>query len=366
MKNRWALMIVTATIAISVAANCQAQNELVLRDLRILDNEIVNFDSDGVQTRNSGTIGWDLIHSGKTVKEKQPEFDQHLKEIGEPLFRARHRMLGGDWGALDEPNQKLAKLFADDLVTKSNFRTRYLKALASFCGNLHSGRREQSVQSFVKACHIYRQFPAIKNEQLPQGMTTGELEGFFTAKLLPVWFDTSAASQSFDKLIQNSSAQTPLVDGELIYLTTLAIAAQKPKVQDLLSQLKNRSSTIVKRWRPIIEAQHEIQQDSPGEALKKLQSQFKRFSGPHRGVANFVVGLASSKQEKGNQADRASLELLHIPATFGGQQPHLSAAALYEAARISDDAGLQSEVQVLHTELKTRFPNTHHARLLSK
>ena len=46
MKNRWALMIVTATIAISVAANCQAQNELVLRDLRILDNEIVNFDSD--------------------------------------------------------------------------------------------------------------------------------------------------------------------------------------------------------------------------------------------------------------------------------------------------------------------------------
>ena len=235
--------------------------------------------------------------------------------------------------------------------------------MANFFYDLESSNREQAVTSFLELSQLTRSFPKLKSEALPGNLTLEELEQCQANCLVPIWFNRQNASKVLRQIVlQSGDDLKDYSDGKLIYVISLAFAA-KDQIQDrCLPELGRRSSTIVREWLPVILAYREIAASRPGAYVEKLQKKLNELAGTRRAAALYLLGRSWSILDE--KHDDGILTLLQVPAEFEQTMPHLSAAALFEAAKMAQRAGQQTESDLLTEELRTSYPNSYHARLL--
>ncbi|MDG1873316.1 MAG: hypothetical protein P8J27_05365, partial [Mariniblastus sp.] len=127
-------------IMMLVANSALAQSTIVLRNLELIKGKsIESFDRTAVQLTDGTELSWDEILRANLGNDRQEEFDQHIIEIGLPIFRLKSRIKRGDWtgaGLMAEP------IFSDlQLIEKSPFTDdiKYLVNLATMKSRFKSG-----------------------------------------------------------------------------------------------------------------------------------------------------------------------------------------------------------------------------------
>ena len=365
MSNRFVLyrdLTVSIGMLLLAASSATAQYKIVLRSLEEVEANSFDFDDQQISTDDGRHYYWDQVFSGEVAPNQQAEFERLLRDIGMPLFRIRHRMLIQDSRSLqvaEHLNQKYSGIKA----TRENCRTKFIISLATFCHAHGESKRQQAMIPLFEMARLIKSFPVLKSEKLPKGLTVGEIEQCLTSMLVPIWFDQQNASSTlaqtrtrFETLLEDWS------DGELIYLASLGIAAKDEFGMNCLAELGNRSSTIVKSWRPILLAYQESYETRPGQHIDALKRKAENWNGPQRAVAQYLLGRASGTFDK--RFDAGILQLLFIPANYGEQLPHLSAASLFEAAELAQQAGNVAEAELLKSELRNSYPYSQHAKRL--
>ena len=83
-------------ITLLLANQSNGQNQIVLRNLEVIESVNLEFDKNRIQA-DTKTIYWDEVLSASAPND-QAQFDQHLREIGTPLFRFCHRLKIKDYG----------------------------------------------------------------------------------------------------------------------------------------------------------------------------------------------------------------------------------------------------------------------------
>lgn len=342
-----------------------AQFKIVLRSLREIESTKFEFDPIRIESSDGKSFYWDEIFSGSVAADQQQQFDAWLNEIGLPLFRARHRVLIGDFDSLAEIADGLHEKYAGMDATNRNCRCKFIMHLSKFCHRWSTAQREQAAVELIGLSRLVAAFAQeLKSAAIPTSLTMAELEQCNAVMLVPVWFDQDQARLAVEQIqsqFGNDLSSWP--DGQLIYITSLGIAAGSAWVNDGLSELGGRSSAMTNSWLPLLLAYAEIANGQPDRAISKLQNEVKKKStGAQRAVAQYLLGMATASLNR--STDNAMLQLLYVPAVHGQQMPHLSAAALFEASQLAQRAGHVAESEALQAELKIRYPRSYHAKLL--
>ena len=350
-----------------VFAGTASSQTLTLRNLESINAANVTFDEEAIVTAGGKRILWDQVLSGTVASNQQQRFDRLLAEFGSPLFRIRHRMKVGDYSSLTEISENLLAKFSQASPNKKNCRAIFLASVGAYFGRIADGQREHATLALIQASQLATQFPKLKNEQLPEDLTIGEIEKCFANSLVPIWFNKHSASTTFSIIKDNHRNDTNTwsgtPDGTVLYAASLAIAAaENETAKDCLDELRGRSSTMCKAWLPTLLAYQELVSDKPGIAIATLEKKLVRLSDTHRAVAQYLSGLSHGMLNK--QHDAGMLKLLYIPAVFGDRFRHLSSASLFHAAKFAEDSGNHVESKSLKSELKNRYPGSHHAKLL--
>ncbi len=160
----------------------------------------------------------------------------------------------------------------------------------------------------------------------------------------------------------------------LTYTLTLAIASGH---SDLANDLRNqidKSPDIRKSvgdWLGFLSAYQQYQflpsDDSVAlvperlNANRQVQVAFHYLRGMSMTRKLTELGVDELSSEHRTMLSNAMIELLTIPALYENQYPELSAAALFQSARLAERLGRTRDVRILTNELVSRFPKTYHA-----
>jgi len=340
----------------------EAQCKIVLRSLEEVESQKFDFDPFQIVSDDQRKLYWDNVLWGK-VGDRQDEFNALLKEIGDPLFRARHRVSIGDFKSLQGVAHQLHQKFGETLPTRENCRTKFIVSLARICDEVGRSRPEYATIAFIESSDLLAAYPEeLELVPVPPGLTKSELEQCFTEMLLPIWFSRERATTALQQIEARWEAESEEAsDGEWIYGTSLAIAAGDDHAKKYLRELRSRSSKLTESWRPLLLAYEEVMNEKPDRNIAQLEKNVRSLKGAPRAVAQYLLGIAAGAQNQ--QFDKGMLLLLYIPAVYGSQFRGLSAAALSEAASLARNAGHQFEAESLKAELTRRYPDSQHAQL---
>ncbi len=339
---RWTLAF--ACLAIAAATHLNSQDVVVLRDLKLLrDVNIQDFDLDGVKLTDGGRISWSDIRQATVSNDRQELIDQHIAEIGLPLFRIRQRMKAGDFANL-QPHASALRKRLGDAATDGN----YLACAAEFQAALYAGDRIKALGPLLHLMHI-------RNTDVERFRKLDEEAGLrfgrsgLCLNLLPVWFETSSAKlEHIEQLLKEKPHLSD--DHSAVYLASLGQAHGKKIRLDKLDD-----ETNIEIWNAILSAQSSLFDKKYLETIKQLdQFRFPNATA-EQAIALYYKGLSQLNSEHLKNST-AAITLLQIPANYGRDFPELSAAAIYHVVVNSKDTdGLESLIK----ELEGPFRKTY-------
>ncbi|GIW57034.1 MAG: hypothetical protein KatS3mg082_3438 [Nitrospiraceae bacterium] len=338
-----------------------AADRLILRNLEVITGRtVVSFDENGVRLDNGTLLGWDELEGG-SVATKQDEFQQMIRDVGEPLFRIRQRLLVGDVGSLDQPSALLWPRYRT-----SRGPVAYRVAICLAWSRMARGQREQAVVPVVWAMEARRamsEWPA-EAWQLPgPRQPRWDPQTGLLLELLPVAWQPEAAGQVLDELGATvGRMQRPLPLAARIYYATLASAAgQFERAANALDS----SEPQLAWWRGLIELEQALAEGRQAAAAQWLSTQWPATSGPMRVAALFGLGRYYSAQQD-RQAERGLLLLVRLAAERqSNDDPEPAAAALLAAMKRLEDLKDAAGSARLHAEILTHFGNTRIGRQLA-
>jgi hypothetical protein len=364
-----------------------AQSPIILRDLTVIrDATVIHFDGDGVELSDNRRLSWDEVLQATVEPERQESFNRYLSEIGLPIFRLKSRIRKRDWAAIGRVAEPLyQQLGIRELKAKNGDQTTKLICFGVMQSRLDRGDRSGAVTPFLQAVLIERQ---LEGESLNEArlFTSREVESLMSDAMLPIWFDVQAAESAFEALSRAFVAtSTSRETGAIVYLASLAVAVKRLELARDLVNLIPPGASSFSDWRDILEAEIAIANREFDRAAQILGAKPFKDNEAARVVRKYLLAAAYFVDENGageqhNQGvpslalpnDQVSekvdamLELVSIPAEFGGKYPALSAAALSQAIRIGESIGLTEERAALKQELLLRFPTSYHARVIEK
>ena len=336
-----------------------ARESLVLRDLSVIETQTITFDQYQVKTADGKTFGWDQVFQSSLKDSDAERFDRFVKEQGVPLFRLRHKLSIGEFAGLGSLAEPMFEATRSEPLSQANSRQHYLVALAAFQGRKANGQRERSLIPLLDLCAIHRQYPDIGQEFGSANVPDSELLVHFSDRLVPIWFDKQAATQTLRQILSSERQRSEGLD---LYIASLQIATGAlDDAKRRLDAMSSRRSGLAKRWLPLVQAELQLARGQNVSIAKPIVANHRKMTGSSRALANFLVGMQFSKTK--DRYDQAVLELLYIPANFGEQLPGLSAAALYEASQISSRGNRVSESGILRDQLRKQFPNSYFGKL---
>jgi hypothetical protein len=139
---------------------------------------------------------------------------------------------------------------------------------------------------------------------------------------------------------------------------------QSGELDRVLNRLRSLTDPYVNAWLPILDAESERVDGKKGPATGRLETELQNLDELRRAAAQYI--LASHPLVHVQDADRAILRLMEIPARWGHAQPGLAAACLFAAANHAQQSGHEDEAQIIRNELSDRFQNTYHGRLIKR
>ena len=181
-------------LLVATAPRADAADRIILRNLEILsDRTVTAFDADGVRLDDGKQLGWDEIEQAEVSAAQQAEFDRLLAELGGPLYRIRQRLSVGDYRGLLSPAEAVYPRYAD-----RDSPTAYMVIQSLMWGRLAAGRREDSLEPYLRCCE-YQRKPGRTQVSLPgQRRLEFDPETGLSSDLVPIWFDAEAANISPD------------------------------------------------------------------------------------------------------------------------------------------------------------------------
>lgn len=349
-------------LTIAHAQSIQDDSTIVLRNLTtIRDAKVSEFDAAGLLLTNGDRLQWDEVLSAPVPKDRQAEFNEYLKSVGEPLFRLKTRLRNKDWSGAGE----LGETLYEPIRTRPspNQELDFAIGLAVMRGRLFKGDRAGAVESFLLAASIQQKLNDASRKSLDDLLLPAvDVENQISNQIIPHWFDTNsiaAANDSVRELIEIGRIQN--VRGVAVYLASLAVARKDYSESDrLISKLrgKNDLTSSLDNWLTVIEIERYFAANEQPRADQLVKQSFNRLSGGPRALVFYLRGTYAT-----DGPEKQLLSLLTVPAVFGERFPNLSATALYRASLLVEKQGISKDARILRNELLRRYPNTYHGRL---
>lgn len=359
--QRLAVFVIFVIIRTSVSVGA---DRIILRNLELLaDKTVLSVDEDGARLdgkRPGGSdfLPWDQIERGRVSAALQPAFDQHLAELGPPLYRLRQRLKIGDYAGLLESAEKVYPRFAD-----RQSQTAYMVCQATMWGRLAHGQREAAVEPYLRCLELLRS-GAAKESQLPgsRRLASGP-DVPYCLELAPLWLDSAAAKEALPGVQEAiKKMASPRPEEAYLYYVSLALVAEDfPAAQKVLPAVQGKEP-LAAELRDVLLAEQEIQQNLPGSHVAALQTDLARFHPANRLLAHFWLGkwraqgFAAGGDEKGGRD--AALEFLAVAALAEDRDPELAAAGLYQALEILDKLKDIAAASAVRRELLSRYRET--------
>ena len=348
---------------VSLAAELSAADRIILRNLDIItDRTVVAFDEDRVtldaaRSDGSATIGWDEIERATIAKDKQPQFDELLNELGTPLYRIRHRLRTGDYAGLLEPAEKMYPRFA---ARKSETAYRVCQAL--MWSRLAVGKREEAVEPYLRCYELLRSRAARLADIPGERRLQVDPKTGFSPELTPVWFDAAAARETLPAVKQavDVMKQPAPAAGKLYYATLALTAGEMAEAKEALAGLPTEPP-IVGQWWMIARAQAEVLAGTAGANVAALQSQRDSLANSVKPAAIYWLGIAALQGDDEPTRLDGILDLLSLAAIHGESDPELAAAGLYQAMQALDKLKDSSGSAAVRNELLRNYAGTTHA-----
>ena len=397
---RASVALLLTGFAIANGQSCMGQS-IILRNLTRIQAEISKFDQTGIELFDGRRIGWDEVLQASVSPSDQVKFDKYVREIGLPVFRLKTRIKKGDWwgaGKIADPmfelNLKEGNVFPDS-------KTKFLACVATMQSRLHSTRRAEAVLPFLEAMELKRETKNdfVEFENLLESESTINL----ASKLTPVWFDQTKLKSCSDQLkekfqyyeVSNGKTTSPAL---MIYLASMLIEIEDfEPAKKLIELLASRTfdsdqAKEIAAWKLVLEArimqkngdhvrcQSSLESGEPtiiGQArpaalyylaMSKIEMHAKDIETETQKSSNQNISLGGGLANRALDSDlsKAALLLLRIPALYGDLHPHLSAAAVYQAAEIAKVRGQSNDHEKLRQQLFRRYPRTYHGRIIKQ
>ncbi|MEW4455234.1 hypothetical protein AB1L30_21375 [Bremerella sp. JC817] len=330
LARQWRRIVMGLTVGVclAVATDRAYADRLILRDLRLISNvTVVGFDEEGVKVTDNNLIPWHEIELGTVAPDKQADFDRLRNDLGLPLYRIHQRLTVGDYGGLQEPAEAVFERYKD-----RDSKTAYMVCQATMWGRLANGQREAALEAYF--CCI-RCLKANRSEPPslpgPRRLEYDKQTGLST-DLLPLFFDQAAAAEALPKAasVANSLGQKA-PEAVNIYMAALAIAAHDfAEAEKWERKLKTGNPTL-KQWNDLLAAQTQVQTGNLIVARSELVPVIHTMDSCNLPVAWYLQGVAGARSSEFLMIEHGVLDLLHVPALYGNDQPELAAAALLEA-----------------------------------
>ncbi len=182
------------------------------------------------------------------------------------------------------------------------------------------------------------------------------------AELAPIWFDAERAKAALPEVAAAiAGMKEPRPDGTRVYYATLALAAGDDKnATQALAGIDEQSGPLA-QLRDIIAAQREVLAGMPGEKVKRLAATVDSLDPANRPLGLYWLGMAQVSQDDPRQKQQGVLQLLHLPALYGAENPELAAAGLFQAMKTLEELDDVRGSIALRSELLTKYAQTQHA-----
>jgi hypothetical protein len=355
--SKWIEGIVVL-VALGSAVAAQAADRIVLRNLKILtDRTVSGLDEDGVRLDDGSVLGWDEVEKGKVADSQQADFDRYLTEVGEPLYRIRQRLSVGDYRGLLPHAEAIYARYAD-----RDSPAAYMVAQALMWARLASGRREESLDPYLRCLEYVRRHPGAENALPGQRHLACDPATGLAKELLPVWFDEQAAGKAIPAAFAAiTRMRKPRPDGVNIYFATLALTAGQVDSANRVLSAMTATTPELGNLREIVESQRDMQAGRADQVIQRLSPRWAGYDESSKPVALYWLGKARTRSADVSQRQAGLLDLLRIPAIYGTSQPDLAAAALYRSMQVlSELKDLRGSVAV-RKELLEKYPHTSFA-----
>lgn len=346
---------------VSLAPAVARGDRIILRNFEVLnDVQVESFDPDAVKLVGGKSLTWDEIEAGTVAGDKQAEFNKLLKQLGDPLFRIRQRLSIGDYRGQLEFAERLEAIYAT-----RNSDPAYWVALGLMWGRLAEGRREASLQPYLRCMEIRRaradsppQAPGDRRLQIdPQTGLCGDLE--------PIWFDAEAAKKQLPAVSAAvGQVKKPWPPAVRLYYASMAITAGEN--ERAANALREPMSGKAEQLRNILLAQLKLSVGDRNGAEGALLGLLPTLTPATRPLARYWLGVVRSGAETADARQLGLLDLLRLPAVHGEQHPELAAAGLAHAMQVLDKQGDASGAVRVRRELLQRYRQTYHASLQIK
>jgi hypothetical protein len=371
MNNWFQCFFVLACILNLWGGQLTGQSPIVLRDLTLIrDHSVAEFDERSIMLSDGTRLGWDRVLKASVASDRQTEFDRNIEQLGLPLFRMKTRIGHGDWMGAGEIARPRYEMELDDLLASSDFDTAYLVCLTTMKCRLHDGDRSEAILPFLQAALLQSKVDTNTLKIVGSGrLPTRDLELGLSGQILPIWFDQSKLEQTVQSLtdwVKHNAKQIASSPGVGIYIASMKIELGKTdEAMQLLRSLDSTSNSALIGWRSVLEARIHQKTKNALNAKTMLEANSKKIIGGARAVALYYRGINVLDESDIGDIDRskAMLTLLRIPAVYGQAYRDLSAAALYQAAKIAELRGRANDAQKLKEELLRRYPGTYHGAL---
>ena len=319
-----ALRACILVFAVLCGSYCSAQ-EIILRDLtRIREIPVAKIDVAYLYLTNGQKLTWDRILQAHVDEKWQESLDSHVKRIGVPLYRLKHRLsqqnIYGAFEIAKDWYENESKSFAGD---EANF----LVSRAVMLGRIRRGERARAVEPMILATQrqekcsesFLKSFASIAFER-------DELRTAICDELLPVWNSVDEIQSELDSLSRRFEL-TSLVKkwpGLAVYLSSMAVYIdQRQRMTDW--NFAMGSVPQLRQWQRVLGS------DLARTPLSRL---IDRSEGPFR--VTVMYWWATTSEQRASKRQRV-LALLKIAANYGDQFPILSKEALSQAAALTDD-----------------------------
>ena len=309
-----------------VAGEIEGADRIVLRNLDVVSGKTVaSFDEDGVRMDDGSLITWDGIERGQVAAGQQAAFDRMLQGLGTPLYRIRQRLTVGDYAGLLDHAETLYPRYV-----KRSSRTAYMVIQSLMWARLSVGRREESVEPYLRS-YAYLRSTADKKVVLPGTRRLQvDMETGMSPELAPIWFDAESAKTVLPAVLQAiTDIPDPRPEGTRVYYGTLALAAgDVERGVTVLRGIEGKHPSLAE-LRDIAGAQLEVANGQPGTAVSSLTNRLHEMSVANKPLAIYWLGIAKLLSDREQVQREGVLQLIYLPAIYGKQSPELAAAALY-------------------------------------
>lgn len=356
IRNPYVVLLAVVAMSWGTSPSFPA-DRIVLRDLSIIgDRNVQGVDEDGLQLDDGRLITWDRVEQVAIADEQRNAAALRLlDELGQPLYRIRQRVsVGDDRGALEYAEQLYPRYRDRDSATA------YLVVQALMWGRLAADKREAALGPYFWCLAYLRRHP--DQPPLPGGRRLAfDPKTGLTPELPPIWFDAEASREAIaDVSKMGARMPRPRPPGMYVYLATLAIAADQPKLAEQALRAVPSSDPLMAQWRRLIAAQQAVLTEAGNEALQELAGDATEWDPAGRPFVDYWLGRACLLDPK--RRETGMLYLLRVPALNGNEQPELAGAALYWVWQALVDDGKTLKGVAVRRELLDHYGQTHFAR----